>query len=107
MRSIERVAALAGGQSCRSCRRPGPALCGACARSAAPAAGGSPPMVDRMLARWAYEGAPRDLVLELKVRGVRSAAEPLARGLVELVRREGCRGRTVSWVPGREPANRL
>ena len=60
-----------------------------------------------MLARGAYEGAPRDLVLELKVRGVRSAAEPLARGLVDLVRREGCRGRIVTWVPGREAAARM
>lgn len=49
-------------------------------------------------AAWRYEGAARDLVLALKLRGVRAAAEPLAAAIGRsLEHRPG----VVAWVPGR------
>ena len=66
-----------------------------------------PDGVDRLLARWAYAGVPRDLVLDLKLRSARSAAEPLARGLACLVQARGCRAATLTWVPGRPRDTRV
>ena len=60
-----------------------------------------------MLARWAYDGVPRSLVLDLKLRNVRAAAEPLGRGLGDLVHRAGCASGVLTWVPGRPHENRV
>ncbi|MDP9226019.1 MAG: ComF family protein [Actinomycetota bacterium] len=54
-----------------------------------------------MAAAWAYEGAARALILALKVRGLRSAAQPLVAGMIGASRRGGLRGRVLTWVPGR------
>jgi predicted amidophosphoribosyltransferase len=40
------------------------------------------------------------MILALKVRGVRTAAEPLVRGMIAAIRRHGSRGQVLSWVPG-------
>src|SRR3712207_5306772 len=106
MRTVLRYASLAAGISCRVCGRGSLALCDGCAQQAATPATSDPITgVDRVFARWAHEGAPRGLVLDLKVRGARAAAVPLARGLVSLVRSKGCRANLVTWVPGRPDAN--
>jgi predicted amidophosphoribosyltransferase len=57
--------------------------------------------VDRVLARWGYEGAARSLVLGLKLRGARIAARPLVEAMRAEVLREGLLGDLVTWVPGR------
>ena len=103
-----RLASLAGGARCAECSRPGAMFCAACGRRAVPAGEGRcPEAVDRVLARWAYDGVPRSLVLDLKLRNVRGAAEPLAHGLVDLVRQSGCAAEVLTWVPGRPRENRV
>ena len=83
-------------------------MCGVCARAADPPGSiGSPDGVDRLLARWAYAGIPRALVLDLKLRAARSAAVPLAHGLAGLVQAMGCRAATLTWVPGRTHDTRV
>ena len=54
-----------------------------------------------MLAAWAYEGAARSLVLDLKLRGRRPAAAPLVAAMCEEVARPGVAGEALTWVPGR------
>ena len=60
-----------------------------------------PPHVDRVVAALAYEGSGRALVLALKLRGLRCAAEPLGELLADRCLREGVLGNAVTWVPGR------
>jgi predicted amidophosphoribosyltransferase len=50
---------------------------------------------------WEYEGPPRALILNLKLRGDRAAAGPLVEGVLAAARRSGLAGETVTWVPGR------
>ncbi len=57
--------------------------------------------IRRAVAAWSYEGAPRSLVLALKVRGARSAAEPLADAMAGACRRGGVDARWITWVPAR------
>jgi predicted amidophosphoribosyltransferase len=84
---------------CISCRARGPMLCGTCAPPIAPdptdlkLAG-----VTRCGAPWRYEGHARDLVLALKLRGRRAAAEPLAAAIVGWLPDPPA---VVTWVPGR------
>ncbi|HYI45773.1 MAG TPA: ComF family protein [Actinomycetota bacterium] len=54
-----------------------------------------------MLARWAYEGIPRELILDLKIRGARLCADALADGMTDVVRTSGLTGSILTWVPGR------
>src|SRR5687768_9054560 len=83
-------------------------FCEGCARQRVAYRGSEAPAgVDRLLARWAYEGIPRDLVLDLKLRATRAAAEPLARGVVETVRARGSRAEVLTWVPGRPRETRV
>lgn len=87
---------------CAGCRSRSGWLCRACSAAAVPAS--SPPNVEgisRGIAAWSYEGAPRSLVLALKVRGARAAAEPLAEGMSCACRRAGLRSGCVTWVPAR------
>ena len=89
-------------QACFGCGGAGVSLCGRCrADLLPPSRDEAVPWVDRVLVPWAYEGAARDLVLALKLRHRRDAAEPLARGVAEMVRVSGSRAAVVSWVPGR------
>lgn len=57
--------------------------------------------VARTVATWAYEGGPRSLVLALKVRGLRSAADPLAEALAGSCRAARLSPDVVTWVPAR------
>lgn len=55
--------------------------------------------LDRVAAVWAHEGAVRDLVLGLKLRGMRLSATPLIDGLGDLVMRRGTEAEIVTWPP--------
>lgn len=57
--------------------------------------------VARTLVAWRYEGAARDLVLALKLRGIRAAADPLADAAAAAVHAAGLRGDVLAWVPCR------
>jgi ComF family protein len=54
-----------------------------------------------VLAPWAYEGAARALVLQLKLQGRRSTAAPLVEAMCREVTRRGLSAEAVTWVPGR------
>lgn len=53
------------------------------------------------MARWSYRGAPRSLILALKLQGARSAAAPLAVAVAQECRRAGVGATMVTWVPAR------
>ncbi|MGH2806034.1 MAG: ComF family protein [Actinomycetota bacterium] len=90
------------GSRCVSCGRAGPALCSACANECRRCAVSQPIHgIERTIAPWAYEGAPRELILALKLRGRRSAAEPLAHATARAAQRASMRAEVVTWVPGR------
>lgn len=77
-------------------------MCGSCSAAAAPAQGALPPEgTDSALAAWRYEGAPRALILALKLRGCRSAAQPLVAAIAGICRRGGVTATSVTWVPAR------
>lgn len=48
----------------------------------------------------------RDLVLALKLRGKRTAADPLAYGVARSIQRGGSEATAITWVPGRKPETR-
>lgn len=64
------------------------------------------PGVDLAVAPWSYRGAPRSLVLALKLRGMRTAAGPLAAAMADECRRAGVTARSVTWVPARRADRR-
>lgn len=87
---------------CAGCGSIGLRLCPDCARVRRFERAASPiARVDRVLAVWDYEGAPRELILALKLRADRSAAGPLADGIAETLVAEGIPPSVVTWVPGR------
>src|SRR4051812_40062541 len=89
-------------ERCAGCGTPGRVLCPACALSAARAPEGPRLQgVTSVRAAFAYEGAPRNLVLALKLRAHRAAAGPLVAGLAGVVARSGMRAGVITWVPGR------
>ena len=93
---------LLGGVRCTGCGRPGIAWCPPCAhRLPCPAPAVPVPGTARVLAAWPYEGAPRALILDLKVRGVRPAAAPLVDAMARAAARAGLAATVVGWVPGR------
>ena len=101
------VHAVVGEARCVGCRKRAGVLCRVCAgelRAADPR--DTPPPVDRLLCALDYSGAARSLVLDLKLRGRRGAASPLAVRMVDLVARSGTRARVITWVPGRPPEAR-
>jgi predicted amidophosphoribosyltransferase len=53
-----------------------------------------------------YQGPVRSLVLDLKLRGDRAAALPLAAALIRRVAIEGLTAEVLTWVPGRPLENR-
>ena len=82
---------------CVGCRRRAGVLCPDCAgelRAADPRE--APPPVDRLLCALDYSGAARSLVLDLKLRGRRGAAEPLADRMVNTLARVGSRAGVVT-----------
>ena len=59
------------------------------------------PQLDRVAAAWDYGGAARSLVLDLKLRGDRSAAGPLVDAMHAVVLRRGLASGVITWVPAR------
>lgn len=53
------------------------------------------------VAPWAYEGGPRSLILALKLRGLKGAADPLIDEMVRCSRLSGIDADAVTWVPAR------
>ncbi len=87
---------------CAGCSTLGAALCRECRVGIArPPEGLSFPPLRRVLVPWSYVGAARSLVLDLKLRGRRVAAEPLVEAMLAEVARTGLAGETITWVPGR------
>jgi predicted amidophosphoribosyltransferase len=64
------------------------------------------PGIDKIVAAWPYEAGARSLVLDLKLRGDRGAAEPLAQALTRMVAAEGLAAEVLTWVPGKPRENR-
>jgi predicted amidophosphoribosyltransferase len=93
---------LMGAPSCAGCSSRGSWLCRRCeTRLPRPVATAPPAGVAAAVAAFEYSGAARALVLALKLRSRRGAAEPLADAMCAAVRRRGLRGSTLTWVPGR------
>lgn len=93
---------MLGPPRCAGCGARAGWLCPRCRREARPA----PPDVAiegvvRTVAAFAYEGGPRGLVLALKVRGLRSAADPLIAALAVSCRSARLSPDVVTWVPAR------
>lgn len=87
---------------CFGCRTAGPWLCASCRADLVPPASSEPiPSVDKIYIPWRYEGAARDLVLGLKLRGQRPAARPLAAALAASIQERGTDASTITWVPAR------
>src|SRR4051812_47730017 len=96
-----------GRDRCAGCGRRGSMLCSSCrARIPAPVELAPIPGVARVIARWDYDGAARNLILALKLRARRAAAEPLIAGMWEAVVGAGLAGSIVTWVPGRNSERR-
>jgi ComF family protein len=74
-------------------------LCGRCRDDLKTAGPVEVPGLERVAAVWTHEGAARELVLGLKLRGMRTFAEPLVGGLVDLVMRMGTEAGVVTWPP--------
>jgi ComF family protein len=102
MQGLDVLHGLLGPARCEGCGAHAGALCEDCREAlgrpvdTTPIAG-----ADRVLARWAYEGAARDLVLALKLRAARTAAVPLVAAMRGEVLSQGLLGDVITWVPGR------
>lgn len=94
-------AELVAGQRCISCGAPGSSLCDSCAVALPAAPAIALPEVDRTSSAWPWAGAPRELVLGLKLRALRMHAPALGRGAATAVWRAGSTAGVVTWVPGR------
>jgi predicted amidophosphoribosyltransferase len=57
--------------------------------------------VDRVVAPWDYGGAARKLILDLKLRGLAAAADPLVAGMTDHLLRRGSAADWITWVPCR------
>jgi predicted amidophosphoribosyltransferase len=55
--------------------------------------------LDAVAGVWRHEGLPRELVLGLKLRGMRMFAEPLVDGLVQVLMRTGTTADVITWPP--------
>lgn len=104
--SLVDLIALGAPPRCGGCRRPGAPLCRSCRAGLGSAIVPEVPGVDLLAAGWPYEGAARSLVLDLKLRGDRGAAAPLAAAIVREVAISGLTAEALTWVPGRPDENR-
>jgi predicted amidophosphoribosyltransferase len=75
-------------------------LCRVCRPAPGPVSVPLHPPAERVIAVWDYAGAPRSLVLDLKLRGRRESAAPLIDGLCACALRVGVLADAVTWVPG-------
>lgn len=104
--SLLDLALMASPNRCAGCGVAKERLCPGCALAVESPSVLRVPGADRVLAAYAYEGAARSLVLDLKLRGDRGAAPPLVRGLVRAVAATGLSADVLTWVPGRPRENR-
>ena len=104
--SLLDLVALGAPARCAGCGSPGTALCARCGRALGDASEPRVPGVDQVVVGFPYEAAARSLVLDLKLRGDRSAALPLVDALVCRVAAAGLTAEVVTWVPGRARENR-
>jgi predicted amidophosphoribosyltransferase len=91
---------------CAGCRLPGSRLCRTCRDAMSEPHVPRVPGVDKVLVGLPYEGPARSLVLDLKLRGDRGAALPLAGALIRRVAVAGLPAEVLTWVPGRAQENR-
>jgi predicted amidophosphoribosyltransferase len=104
--SLLDLALIASPNRCAGCGVAKERLCSDCAEALEPCSLPRVPGADRVLAAFSYEGAARSLVLDLKLRGDRGAAQPLVTGLVSAVATMGLSADVLTWVPGRPRENR-
>lgn len=93
------ISSVLGESLCVGCRRLGGPLCESCRLGISSAGVVELPGLARVGAVWRHEGAARELVLGLKLRGRRAFAEPLVDAMVRLVRRSGSEASVVVWPP--------
>ncbi|HEX2240632.1 MAG TPA: hypothetical protein VHJ82_05775 [Actinomycetota bacterium] len=98
MRALDAVL----GVRCVGCGLSGRLLCAACV-AGLPSPTIDQPIadVDRVLIPCDYRQVVRRFVLDLKVRGLRGAADPLIDAMQRIVVESGVRGEGIAWVPGR------
>lgn len=102
------AAQFLGAGACAGCGSRGAVLCTGCRlRLARPLQDAPVPGVKQVLAPWDYAGAARSLILALKLRGRRSAAEPLAEAMTKEAFARGLEGSAIAWVPGHRADTRL
>ncbi|MGH2694311.1 MAG: ComF family protein [Actinomycetota bacterium] len=92
---------LLGRQRCARCLAGAGPLCPGCLVTLPPATPRQVPGLSRIIVPLAYEGAARALVLDLKLRGRRDAAAPLAEAMGAAVAAQGLAGDVLAWVPAR------
>lgn len=87
---------------CIGCRKRGSSLCASCAFDLpTPISSPTLPHLARVGSPWCYEGHARDLILALKLRGRKAAAEPLGAAIAGWIDKHGTRASAITWVPGR------
>jgi len=104
--SLLELVALGAPVRCVGCGLPGSALCRTCQDGLGGPLVPQVPGVDRVVVGLPYRGPARTFVLDLKLRGDRSAAAPLARAMIREVAATGLMAEVVTWVPGRAHENR-
>lgn len=93
---------LVGRPICSGCRVPSAPLCSDCRTKVARALDRPPPRpIRRLIVPWRYDGPVKGLVLDLKLRGWRTAAGPLVGAMADAVWSRGLAGSLLTWVPAR------
>jgi ComF family protein len=96
------VVTLASRSPCFGCGAPGAVLCRGCREGLAPPhRSDSIESVDRVVIPWAYEAGARDLVLALKLRARKAAADVLGAAVASELQSCGTLAEAIVWVPGR------
>ena len=104
--SLLELVALGAPARCAGCGRPGSPLCWKCRDGISSPHVPKVPGVDQVLVGFPYQEAARSLVLDLKLRGDRGAALPLADALIRVVAAVGLTAEVVTWIPGKTHENR-
>lgn len=89
--------------TCVGCKKRGSALCALCAAELpTPLSDVRLPYLAHSGSPWPYEGHARDLILALKLRGRKAAAEPLGAAVAGWIDHHGTCASAITWVPGRK-----
>lgn len=104
--SLLELVALGAPARCAGCKQSGSHLCQACRKGLGRAHVPVVPGVDQVVVGFPYEGGARSLVLDLKLKGDRGAAVPLADAIGREVVAAGLEAEVITWVPGRAHENR-